>query len=113
MFFEAIARRNERGNDNFVIFLIDYLLDHGVIVPPCNVGDTVWVYNSTTGKIYENTVVCIKVRSKGVCRNTMSLEYTNVHKETSCRKFKWSQVGKQVFLTKEEAEAALKGGEKE
>lgn len=90
--------------------IADYLLANGVIVPPCKVGDTVWVYNSITGKIYENTVVCIKMRSKGACRNTMSLEYTNAHKETSCRKFKWAQVGKQVFLTKEEAETALKGG---
>ena len=93
--------------------LADHLLANGVIVPPCKVGDTVWVYNSITGKIYENTVVCIKMRSKGACRNTMSLEYTNAHKETSCRKFKWAQVGKQVFLTKEEAEAALKGGMQE
>lgn len=93
--------------------LADYLLENGVICPPCKAGDTVWVYNSITGKIYENTVVCIKMRGKGACRNTMSLEYTNAHKETSCRKFKWAQVGKQVFLTKEAAEKALKGGDSE
>ena len=40
----------------------------------------------------------------------MSLEDSNINKEPSCRKFKWGHVGKTVFLTKEEAEVALKGG---
>lgn len=88
--------------------LADYLLANGVIVPPCKVGDVVWVYNQHANQIFKNTVVCIKMRGEGKCKNTISLEYRNVHGETSCRKFTWSQIGKQVFLTREEAEAKLK-----
>ncbi len=86
----------------------DYLIAHGVIVPPCKVGDEVWVYNQHTNQIYKNIVVCIKTRGTGKNKNTISLEYRNVHGETSCRKFTWSQIGKQVFLTREEAEKALR-----
>ena len=90
--------------------IVDAIIDIGAIVPPCKVGDTVFVCNRNKGEIYENTVVCIKIRSKGLARNTMSLEDSNINKEPSCRKFKWGHVGKTVFLTKEEAEVALKGG---
>ena len=93
--------------------LADYLLANGVIVPPCKVGDEVWVYNQLANQIYKNVVVCIKTRGTSKNKNTILFEYRNVHGETSCRKFKWSQIGKQVFLTREAAEAKLKESESE
>lgn len=92
--------------------LADELLANGVIVPPCKIGDTAWVYNQSTGKIYENVVVCLKVVGTSRYKNTIRVEYHNAHGESSCRKFQWAQIGKQVFFTKEEAERALKEREK-
>lgn len=86
----------------------DHLIANGVVVLPCKVGDVVWVWNQHLSHIYKNTVVCIKIRGTGLCKNIIVVEYRNVHGETSCRKFTWSQIGKQVFLTREEAEKALK-----
>lgn len=36
------AKRTEPETGSFTDYLADYLLEHGIIVPPCNVGDTVW-----------------------------------------------------------------------
>ena len=94
-------------------YIADHLIANGVIVPPCKVGDEVWVYNQLANQIYKNVVVCIKTRGTSKNKNTISLEYRNVHGETSCRKFTWSQIGKQVFLTREAAEAKLKESESE
>lgn len=87
--------------------IAEYLIEHGVIVPPVKVGETVYVLNQTTGKVYQNTVVCIKVRSQSKLKNTITVEYINKFSEISCRKFTWAQIGKQVFFTREEAEKAL------
>ena len=71
--------------------IADYLLANGVIVPPCKVGDKVYqVCNN--GRIYESTII-------------------NVIYETTQIAFDESAIGKTVFLTREEAEQALKGGE--
>ena len=94
--------------------LADHLLANGVIVPPVSVGQTVWVYNATTNNIYENKVVCIKIMGASKYKNRIVVEYHNQYGEFSCRKFTWAQIGKQVFLTEEEAVNALvKGAQNE
>lgn len=85
----------------------DKIENGDVIVPPCKVGQTVWVLNQLKGLVFENTVVCIKIFSQNRYKNTLTLEYRNKLGETSNRKFTWAQVGKQVFLSREEAEKAL------
>jgi hypothetical protein len=90
--------------------IADHLLDEGVIVPPCKVGDVVWVLNRSRGAIYGNKVVCIKVRGESPNKNTIRVEHHNRVAEASYRKYTWSQFGKQVFLSKEEAEKALSEG---
>ncbi len=84
-----------------------YLIANGVIVPPVKVKQTVWVYNQTTCKIYQNTVIGIYVNGASPNRNAIKVEYINKYGESSCRKFTWAQIGKQVFLSREEAEKAL------
>lgn len=92
----------------------DFLLANGVIVPPVNIGQPVWVYNATTNNIYENKVVCIKIMGASKYKNRIVVEYHNQYGESSCRKFTWAQIGKQVFLTEEEAVNALvKGAQNE
>jgi len=79
---------------------------------PCAVGDT--VYHLCTLKSGETEMIEMKVgcvepygairNHKGVC------EIWNVYAETDCTKayFRFSDFNKTVFLTREEAEAALK-----
>ena len=64
----------------------DYLLEHGVIVPPCKVGDTVYSI--------EMHIVDKWVKYK-VCEIPFSLTL-------------WEHGWKDIFLTREEAERALK-----
>ena len=73
--------------------LADYLLKHGVIVPPCKVGDT--VYHVGVGKIFKSTIAKItRYRDRTIY-------------ESSAIAFEDSAIGKAVFLTREEAEATL------
>jgi hypothetical protein len=78
----------------------DYLLDNGVMVPPCKVGDTVW-FNT----FKKNATVCVGVQPHKIDRidisfvcDTKNLIETHIHD--------W-EIGKTVFLTREEAEKAL------
>lgn len=76
--------------------LADYLLDNGIIVPPCKVGDTVY-------RIYTNSWI----GEDKVCRFSATESGLRYHdgkgRETSCDKF-----GKLVFLSEAEAKYALK-----
>ena len=62
--------------------LADYLFANGVIVLPCNVGDTIYIVNRTMGVVFEG-----KFRLD---------DFYNFRK-------KW-------FLSREEAERSLRGG---
>ncbi len=88
-------------------FVADHLLENGVVVPPVKVGQTVWVYNQTTNNIYRNTVIGIQIFGTGKNANKIIVKYVNQRGETSDRKFAWAQIGKQVFLSEEEAVQAL------
>ncbi len=76
----------------------DYLLENGVIVPPCKVGDLVY----------------------RVCKQKYPVDSYRMHWEEDwvimIRPFDWSmmpEIGETVFLTREEAEQALKGAQHE
>lgn len=74
--------------------IADYLLENGVIVPPCKVGDNVyWIDNE---KIKSCEVFEISIHSDGILIHT-GIQF--------CLK------PDAVYYTKEEAEQALKGGE--
>lgn len=75
---------------------------------PCAVGDTVYTNESVQGwyfrkenRPYEAKVVFIGIN--GV-NDFMNIDFGNGH----MLQFKFSEIGKTVFLTKEEAEATLK-----
>lgn len=75
---------------------------------PCAVGDT--VYSFSFNIVYPFTVNGFEINKDGVefkgsyCGEEKSLEYWSI-------RFPVSKIGKAVFLTPEEAEAALKGVE--
>ena len=81
----------------------DYLLENGVIVPPCKVGD----------KIYR------AVYDWGGCKTVSEWELVKLEVYVEEVGFvddsdNWiavDDIGKTIFLTREEAEAKLKGGE--
>ena len=74
---------------------------------PCAVGDTVWVFNYHNGNVYENRVDGIYITGASGWNTTVRPEYKNGRGEVQYRKFAWKQIGKTVFLTREEAEKAL------
>ena len=93
----------------------DYLLANGVIVPPCKVGDEVYVICNHT--VQETNVFSLKmetedgkyvvyVKAKAVDGSNKTVDgyYEAV--------FKTFIFGKTVFLTREEAEAKQKEGDK-
>ena len=111
-------------NDVCIEKLADYLLANGVIVPPCKVGQTVYVDPKTWRSAYlwinyphifikdkhyivADVVAIVKTRKQTLIKlgtynqTTYTREY---------ERYPISAIGKTVFLTKEEAEQALKGG---
>ena len=78
----------------------DYLLDNGVIVLPCKVGDTVWCVTN------QNTIIedCVKDFDIWSVRNGIKVRLTL----ETFNSYVVGEFGKTVFLTREEAEAALK-----
>ena len=92
--------------------MAQYLMDNGVIVPPCKVGDT--VYSVMKGGLMKCCVTCVRIddysderRMEILCKEIRSRPSQHV----KC--FGAADFGKTVFLTREEAERALKGGVQE
>ena len=79
----------------------EYLLEHGVIVPPCKVGDRVYRPSDCLG------VVQFVIISFNIYESEMFFT------DDSENIIYLSDIGKTVFLTREEAERALKEREKE
>lgn len=98
-----ITDYNEAIADN-----ASYLLDNGVIVPPCKVGDKVYYINTQyhialyRNKIYEAKVARMVVTSLGVCLVIHIKDESGCCEIPDIRDF-----GKTVFLTREEAKKAL------
>ena len=88
--------------EDFDSWLADDLLANGVIVPPCKVGDTVYM-------IFENEIRELRVISLSYLFSS-SFNHFNLHTENSrgaVLSYEMKDIGKTVFLTKEEAEKAL------
>jgi hypothetical protein len=92
----------------FAYYLANRLLANGAIVPPRKVGDIVYMV-TPGGRIHEKKVLV----SKSVVGSNLCDEIWVKHSFTceSALVFNEDDIGKTVFLTREEAEQALKGGE--
>jgi hypothetical protein len=86
--------------------IADHLLTNGVIVPPCKVGDTVYYIEGAYYNSKRQTVRPIKVTeiSWKCDRSGRDLGFALIANST---RYKFSSIGKTVFLTKELAEKAL------
>ena len=103
---------NDKGNrirdvfhPEFVQKIVEDLIKHDTIVPPCKVGDTLYVISQMKDKRilpfvneYEATYIQVGKRKCKVYHE----------KDGFIKIFLQDDFGKTVFLTKEEAEAALK-----
>ena len=79
-----------------------------LVVPPCKVGDTVWVTkNPWTGKLLKKPLDAyvngMKMYSHGLYVNLLF----DTRKINGTRDYEINHIGKTVFLTREEAEKAL------
>lgn len=94
--------------------IADHLLSNGVIVPPCKVGDTVylpWKWKDASG-IAVLTVERISITESGQSiRTDFWSDDEGYWLAYNCGVYKFDDIGKTVFFTKEEAEKALKGDE--
>ena len=98
-------------------FVADHLLANGVIVPPCKVGDKVYVFEDCSCYSDYYAKACGNRLPGDKRRKAISIVPVGIGKRKHhCiklfeRKFKLQhldKIGKTVFLTKEEAEKALK-----
>lgn len=84
--------------------IADHLLEHGVIVPPCKIGDTVYRITCAYGKW--------EIRERECIRLSWFRKHDGEIYWVICSS-KNDILGDSVFLTKEEAEAAVKEREKD
>ena len=98
------AKRTEPETGSFTDYLADYLLGHGVVLMPCKVGDRLY---EVTGR---KTVSVYKVRAIRVELFGLFIEWDIVEGFVwqSLSGINADEIGKTVFLTREEAERALK-----
>lgn len=109
--------------------IADDLLADGVIVPPCKVGDTLFVVGSCIDLFFVKRSPCpyedvCRVDycdgSVGICEESVfpvtveridigDHDIYSVYFEQSDYEYLSTDIGKKVFLTREEAESALKG----
>ena len=81
--------------------MADFLLANGVIVPPCKVGDILWIPSVNSNKVYSKIIKEILIHEKD--------GEIGKYVYASSAYFPFENIGKTVFLAKEEAEVELKG----
>lgn len=92
------AKRTDPETGSFTDYLADYLLDHGVIVLPCKVGDKVYYITGIRNNIVKSAIVNeIILNCDGISDLFVSSDTADF--ENSFDIF---------YLTREEAEQALK-----
>ena len=97
-------------SDERLIEICNAERDGRCVVLPCKVGDTVYLLNHHLGRIFENVVSSFSVGYGSNNKNTINTVYIGKCGSKTFRKWKFQQIGKTVFLDREAAEAALKGG---
>lgn len=111
--------KNEKPQKNYDEFHADYLLKYGVIVPPCKVGDTVYVVGEIDISAQEVTSITqdiLKFSFHSKCIYYGVCDYRNddpcMAEEEICKTgFTEYDIGRKIFITREEAKKALKDRE--
>lgn len=111
----AIRLLEELEDIDHIKELLQAEQDGRLVVLPCKVGDTVWTNFAMSGwhfrdkdRPYSARVVFVGLNdSDKMGGGLINVAY---EKHGYMMQFSFSEIGKFVFLTREEAEAALKGG---
>ena len=111
--FPGMATKANLANqftDYAINCIVDEMLKNGVIVTSCKVGDK--VYKITRNKVKECEVTFVGISADERCSYFNFVE--NYEDGTFYKSYSmvFGVIGKSVFLTREEAEKALKGGGK-
>ena len=124
LLLQANTEADKQGFSNCLVlgrkaeFLVDHLLANGVIVPPCKVGDTVYTLREVSCEDIDGANTECEYYGFGTDDRICTLEkpqkcpyryriFKSLVTEYNLLSFA-RQWGKTVFLTKEEAEQALK-----
>lgn len=97
-------------------YIVETLLNEGVIVPPCNVGDIVYYFCETFGVTlpYHIEQIIIDYDTENPQGYITFIAMCSKEDELlDDIDFTIDEIGKTVFLTKEEAEAEVEGVEKQ
>ena len=90
-------------------------MDGRLVVLPCKVGDTVWVNFSISGSYLREKDKPFECKVIFVCLNSTHCGgFINFEYQKGGHQFQldFDKIGKTVFITREEAEAALRGEER-
>lgn len=97
---------DEIDGTEYWLRIADHLLANGVIVPPCKVGDTVYMPAIWYKQV--NSYIVVEINLGAGNNNAVVLdEYVGGFILHRSQAVYFNQFGKTVFLTKEEAEKAL------
>lgn len=105
-----LLRAYQYTTDEYIIASIaDHLIENGAILPPCKVGDTLYdisefVNGCSYPEIYEYTCEYITIFKDKDGETVFEIDAINFH---------FNDFGKTVFLTREDAEKALREREGE
>jgi hypothetical protein len=86
--------------------LADHLIENGVVVPPCKVGQIVYIINDFDTE--EPYVLPVEVVELGQSKNGQWIALDLPLGLKISRYISWDNIGKDIFLTKAEAEQKLK-----
>lgn len=84
--------------------IANYLLENGVVVLPCKVGQKVWMlmlWSKSPAEIIEGKVSMLQQKADGTWK-------IRITRRSSVEDITPDEIGKTVFLTREEAERALR-----
>ena len=104
-------------SEKTVTEIAEHLIENGVIVPPCKVGDTVFILDDVSYGEYVITEFCIgtlqELRAFAKCgisgyKDIQDCPEHYCGQEFCSTSFSCKDFGKTVFLSREEAEKALK-----
>ena len=89
--------------------IADHLIENGVILPPCKVGDTVYrvMADKRIKQPYKYKVIGLWYSADETCNNLHLVRYVN-GKFDSSLSVPFCEFNRILFLTREEAEKALK-----